>query len=103
MVQVSGGALARTSSVAPSIKIKSKFSGKNRVDTIFRAGLSALLFFLLFLLRKACFFCSRPCALLRFFELVFKKSPTHPVHTAAEMTASTNLIQHSFELAAARI
>ena len=99
MVQVSGGALARTSSVAPSIKIKSKFSGKNRVDTIFRAGLSALLFFLL---RQACFFCSRPCALLRFFELVFKKSPTHPVHTAAEMTASTNLIQHSFELAAAR-
>ena len=40
--------------------------------------------------------------MLRFFELVFKKSPTHPVHTAAEMTASTNLIQHSFELAAAR-
>jgi hypothetical protein len=28
VVQVSGGALARTSSVAPSIKIKSKFSGK---------------------------------------------------------------------------
>jgi len=53
VVQVSGGALARTSSVAPSIKIKSKFSGKNRVDTIFRAGLSALLFFLL---RQACFF-----------------------------------------------
>ena len=99
MVQVSGGALARTSGVAPSIKIKSKFSGKNRVDTIFRAGLSALLFFLL---RQACFFCSRPCALLRFFQLVFKKSPTHPVHTAAEMTASTKLIQHSFELAAAR-
>ena len=40
--------------------------------------------------------------MLRFFELVFKKSPTHPVHTAAEMTASTKLIQHSFELAAAR-
>ncbi len=45
MVQVSGGALARTSSVAPSIKIKSNFSGKLRVDTIFRAGLLALLFF----------------------------------------------------------
>jgi hypothetical protein len=28
VVQVSGGALARTSSVAPSIKIKSKFAGK---------------------------------------------------------------------------
>jgi hypothetical protein len=28
VVQVSGGALARTSSVAPSIKIKSNFSGK---------------------------------------------------------------------------
>jgi len=28
VVQVSGGALARTSSVAPSIKIKSKYSGK---------------------------------------------------------------------------
>ena len=44
VVQVSGGALARTSSVAPSIKIKSNFRG-NRVDTIFRAGLIALLFF----------------------------------------------------------
>ena len=45
VVQVSGGALARTSSVAPSIKIKSKSFGENRVDTIFRAGLGALLFF----------------------------------------------------------
>src|SRR3981081_1103909 len=45
VVQVSGGALARTSSVNPSIKIKSNFRG-NRVDTIFRAGLLALLFFL---------------------------------------------------------
>jgi len=34
--------------------------------------------------------------------MVLKKSLTHPVQTAAEMTASTNLIQHSFELAAAR-
>ncbi len=40
--------------------------------------------------------------MLRFFESVLKKSPTHPVHAAAEMTASTNLIRHSFELAAAR-
>ena len=44
VVQVSGGTLARTSSVAPSIKIKSNLRG-NRVDTIFRAGLRALLFF----------------------------------------------------------
>ena len=44
MVQVSGGALTRTSSVAPSIKIKSNYRG-NRVDTIFGAGLGALLFF----------------------------------------------------------
>src|SRR6478735_6017809 len=45
VVQVSGGALTRTSSVASTIKIKSKFSRKLRVDTIFGAGLSALLFF----------------------------------------------------------
>ena len=38
VVQVSGGALTRTSSVASSIKIKSKFSGKLRVDTIFERG-----------------------------------------------------------------
>jgi hypothetical protein len=44
VVQVSGGALTRTSSVNPSIKIKSNFR-ENRVDTIFRAGLPALLFF----------------------------------------------------------
>ena len=44
VVQVSGGALTRTSSVNPSIKIKSNFR-ENRVDTILRAGLPALLFF----------------------------------------------------------
>src|ERR1700756_5664805 len=44
VVQVSGGALARTSSVAPPIKINSKLRD-NRVDTISRAGLTALLFF----------------------------------------------------------
>ena len=44
VVQVSGGALTRTSSVASTIKIKS-FSRKLRVDTMFGAGLSALLFF----------------------------------------------------------
>jgi hypothetical protein len=61
VVQVSGGALTRTSSVNPSIKIKSNFR-ENRVDTIFRAGLQALLFFCfsqgckpcsLFVLRRA--------------------------------------------------
>ena len=46
VVQVSGGALTRTSSVASIINIKSKFSRKLRVDTIFGAGLRALLFFL---------------------------------------------------------
>jgi hypothetical protein len=45
VVQVSGGALTRTSSVASTIKIKSTFSRKLRVDTIFGAGLIALLFF----------------------------------------------------------
>jgi hypothetical protein len=45
VVQVSGGALTRTSSVASTIKIKSTFSRKLRVDTIFGAGPSALLFF----------------------------------------------------------
>ena len=80
MVQVSGGALARTSSVAPSIKIK--FRG-NRVDTIFGAGLA-------------------PCSFFR--EVV---GGTHArkarlrVH-AADMIAATNLIQRSFELAAER-
>jgi hemoglobin-like flavoprotein len=34
--------------------------------------------------------------------VVLKKSDTDPVHTAAVMTSSTNLIQHSFELAASR-
>jgi hypothetical protein len=34
--------------------------------------------------------------------MVLERSDTHPVRTAAEMTASTNLIQHSLELAGAR-
>jgi len=57
VVQVSGGALTRTSSVASIIKIKSKFSRKLRVDTIFGAGLSALLFFFeIILFSKPSFF-----------------------------------------------
>jgi hypothetical protein len=39
-----GGTLARKSSVNPSIKIKSTFTGK-RVDTIFGAGLAPCSFF----------------------------------------------------------
>jgi hypothetical protein len=45
VVQVSGGALTRTSSVASTIKIKSKFSRKLRVDTIFEQGLVPCSFF----------------------------------------------------------
>ena len=75
MVQVSGGALTRTSSVASTIKIKSKLARKLRVDTIFGAGLSALLFF---------------------FETSFSRR----LQTA--MMASSNPIERSFELAAER-
>ena len=71
-----GRSPARTSSVNPSIKIKSKFRG-NRVDTIFRAGLPALLFF-------------------------SKELSSTRVHSAADVIAPTNPIQHSFELAAER-
>ena len=49
VVQVSGGALARTSSVAPSIKIKSNLSGKLRVDTFLEQGPALLFFFGVFL------------------------------------------------------
>jgi hemoglobin-like flavoprotein len=70
VVQVSGGALTRTSSVASTIKIKSKFSRKLRVDTIFEQG-------------------SEPCS---FFS---RRSQT-------TMTASSNPIESSFELAAMR-
>ena len=75
MVQVSGGALTRTSSVASTIKIKSKFSGKLRVDTIFEQGLM-----------PCSFFCG--------------PSFSKPSQTA--MTASPNPIERSFELAAER-
>jgi hypothetical protein len=45
VVQVSGGTLTRTSSVTPPIKTKSNLR-EQRVDTIFGAGLRALLFFM---------------------------------------------------------
>jgi hypothetical protein len=77
VVQVSGGAtLARTSSVAPSIKIKSNFRG-NRVDTIFRAGLA-------------------PCS---FFRDFFKDSRKKFARRFSRFD-TTNPIQRSFELAA---
>ena len=76
MVQVSGGALARTSSVAPSIKIKSNFRG-NRVDTIFRAGLLALLFFS---------FRAGLLALL-FFRDAFLMANTNPIQQSLEPAA----------------
>ena len=75
VVQVSGGALTRTSSVASTIKIKSKFSRKLRVDTIFEQGLAP------------CSFFSR-----RFFSR----------RSQATMMASSNPIERSFELAAER-
>ena len=45
VVQVSGGALTRTSSVASTIKNKSKFSRKIRVDTVFEQGSKPCSFF----------------------------------------------------------
>src|SRR3954463_5105 len=45
VVQVSGGALTRISSVASTIKIKSTFARKLRVDTIFEQGLAPCSFF----------------------------------------------------------
>jgi len=80
VVQVSGGALTRTSSVDTTIKIKSNFSGKLRVDTIFEQG-------------------SEPCSFFSrgfFFEASFLRR----LQTA--MMASSNPIERSFELAAER-
>ena len=75
VVQVSGGALTRTSSVASTIKIKSKFSRKLRVDTIFEQGLA-------------------PCSF--FCETFFSR------RSQTAMMASSNPIERSFELAAER-
>ena len=44
VVQVSGGALARTSSVAPSIKIKSKFRGNKGRHNFWSRAFSPALF-----------------------------------------------------------
>ena len=96
MVQVSGGALARTSSVAPSIKIKSNFRGYKRVDTIFRAGLLALLFFYF----EQGF--PPPLFFATSFSRFFLVSKAFTPPSAHDTMAPTNLIRHSFELAAGR-
>jgi hemoglobin-like flavoprotein len=75
VVQVSGGALTRTSSVASTIKIKSTFARKLRVDTIFEQGLA-------------------PCSF--FSKTIFSR------RSQAAMMASSNPIERSFELAAGR-
>ena len=72
-----GRSPARTSSVTPSIKIKSEFLGENRVDTIFRAGLGALLFF-------------------------FRRDLGSTSSPPRIMAWQRNLIEQSFELAAER-
>ena len=74
VVQVSGGALTRTSSVASTTKIKSHLSRKLRVDTIFEQG-------------------SEPCS--------FFSKPLFP-KTITTMSTSANPIERSFELAAMR-
>ena len=68
MVQVSGGTLARTSSVAPSTKSKSNFSGNKGSTQCSEQGLPPCSFFV----------CGKLCAV------------------------TTNAIERSFELAAAR-
>ena len=70
-----GRSPARTSSVTPSIKIKSNFRGKQGRHN----------------------FWSRACALLFFFAML--QDMITPVYTAA---APVDLIEHSFELAAQR-
>jgi hypothetical protein len=62
VVQVSGGALARTSSVAPSIKIKSNLCGEIGSTQFLEQGFAPCSFFLL----EQGF---APCS---FFEILFK-------------------------------
>lgn len=45
VVQVSGGTLTRKKQRHPANQSEIRIRGKNRVDTIFGAGLAALLFF----------------------------------------------------------
>jgi hemoglobin-like flavoprotein len=86
VVQVSGGALARTSSVAPSIKIKSKIYGEIGSTQFLEQGLS-------------------PCSFFFRTGLLFRdgfENHRGVVFKTKQMTPSTNPIQLSFELAAER-
>ena len=84
MVQVSGGALARTSSVAPSIKIKSNLCGEIGSTQFLEQGFA-------------------PCSFFsRFFVEMFGIIGSRNEIATQRMTAPANLIQHSFELAAER-
>src|SRR4051794_28353474 len=82
VVQVSGGALTRTSSVASVIKIKSKSSRKLRVDTIL----------------------SRASALLFFFDNVYSEAIASDKSKmlGRSMMSESNPIERSFEIAAGR-
>ena len=90
MVQVSGGALTRTSSVASIIKIKSNLSRKLRVDTIFEQGTVPCSF-----LFDQASVCLSRAACPAFFETCLSTLAGH-------MTASSNPIERSFEIAAGR-
>ena len=102
VVQVSGGALARISSVAPSIKIKSNFRGYKRVDTIFRAGPHRPALFL-----GSSSFLGAGLSRHMLFAMSFRSRSreqrlTDLLDDAADAMAPSNLIQCSFELAAER-
>ena len=109
VVQVSGGALTRTSSVAPSIKIKSNFRG-NRVDTIFGAGFAPCSFFWSRGLRPALFsrcFLPRCCPQgfsAEWIPLRVERIASKPsvLGQAMHTSTPTNLIRLSFDLAAER-
>jgi len=78
VVQVSGGALTRTSSVNPAIKIKSKFFGEIGSTQFLEQGSAPCSFFLLGQhLFQQSFFSSKACVLLRSFEMLWK-SRNHP-------------------------
>src|SRR4051794_13991379 len=73
VVQVSGGALTRTSSVASVIKIKSKSSRKLRVDTIFEQGLRPALFFSKCQALSKCAAMTPPNPIERSFEIAAER------------------------------
>jgi hemoglobin-like flavoprotein len=81
VVQVSGGAPGAHKQRRPVNQDQIQIFRGNRVDTIFRAGLLALLFF---------------------FKMLLMAFHPHPAHNAADMTGPANPIRHSFELTAER-